>query len=144
MPQAAPELLVIDKAHALLVWTLNHVARFPRSHRYGVGLRLEERITTILELLLRAKYTRDRLTLLQQVNLELELLRFQYRAVKDLKCLSVESYGSASRFANELGQLVGGWIKSIVGGGHEASRRPVDGTDQLRESADGGPQRRAR
>ena len=63
MPQAPTELIVIEKAHELLVWTLTHIAKFPRSHRYGIGLRLEERVTTVLELLLRAKYTRDRLPL---------------------------------------------------------------------------------
>ncbi len=144
MPHAPPELIVIEKAHELLVWTLNHIAKFPRSHRYGIGLRLEERVTPVLELLLRAKYTRDRLPLLQQANLELELLRFQYRAVKDLKCLSVESYGSAARFANEVGQLFGGWIKQTVGGSHETTRRSVGGTDELPKSADSGPERRPR
>jgi len=102
---------VIEKAYALLVWSLNHIAKFPRNHRYGIGLRLEQRVHLILELLLAGKYSRERLPLLQQANLELELLRFQFRLVKDVKCLSLESYGSAARFVNEIGKLVGGWIK---------------------------------
>lgn len=110
MRKAESELIVIEKTHELLVWTLNHVAKFPRSHRFGVGVRLEERVTEILELLLRAKYRRERAELLQEANLSLELLRFQFRTVKDLKCLPLESYGSASRFVNEIGKLVGGWI----------------------------------
>ena len=84
MPKAETELVVVERTHELLVWTLKHIERFPRSQRYGVGLRLEERVTSILELILRAKYTRERLPLLNQANLEIELLRFQFRAVKDL------------------------------------------------------------
>ena len=111
MPKAETELVVIEKSYALLVWSLEHIAKFPRSHRYGIGLRLEQRVNQILELLLAAKYTRDRLPLLQQANLELEQLRFQFRVVKDVKCISLDSYGSAARFVNEIGKLVGGWIK---------------------------------
>jgi hypothetical protein len=136
MPKADTELVVIEKTHELLVWTLKHIEKFPRNHRYGLGLRLEQRITEILELLLRAKYRAgERATLLAQTNLSLELLRFQFRSVKDVKCLSLESYGSASRFVNEIGKLVGGWIKQTHGGMHETSRKPVAGTGQLPKPA---------
>ncbi len=111
MPKAETELVIIEKTHELLVWTLKHIEKFPRNHRYGVGLRLEQRITDVLELFLKAKYSRDRMATLQDVNLELEYLRFQYRAVKDIGCLSIDSYGSAARFVNEIGKLLGGWIK---------------------------------
>jgi len=150
MPKAETELIIIEKTHELLVWTLKHIEKFPRSHRYGVGLRLEQRITDMLEHLLRAKYSRERLTELQNINLELEVLRFQFRAVKDLGCLSIESYGSASRFVNEIGKLLGGWMKQcdarrgqnealMKGLGHETLRKPVAGTDQLSQPVDGRP-----
>ncbi len=116
MPKAETELVIIEKTHELLVWTLKHIDKFPRNHRYGVGLRLEQRVTGILELLLRAKYSRNRSAELQNINLELEFLRFQYRAVKDIGCLSLESYGSAARFVNEIGKLLGGWIKQTHSG----------------------------
>ena len=48
MPKADTELVVIEKTYELQIWTLNHIAKFPRSHRYGVGLRLEQRLATIL------------------------------------------------------------------------------------------------
>ena len=45
----------------------------------------------------------------------LEILRFQMRLAKDLQCLKVESYGFAAKAIDEIGRLVGGWLKS--GGG---------------------------
>lgn len=116
MPKAETELVIIEKTHELLVWTLNHIDKFPRNHRYGAGLRLEQRITVVLELLLKAKYQRHRFPVLQDINLELEYLRFQFRAVKDIRCLSLDSYGSAARFVNEIGKLLGGWIKQCEAG----------------------------
>lgn len=116
MPRAEAELEIIEKAYNLLIWSLNHITKFPRNHRYGLGGRLEARLSSVLDLLLRAKYNSDRLALLREVNIELELIRFHFRAARDLKCLSVESAGSAARFVNEIGKLVGGWIKRSTGG----------------------------
>ena len=111
MAKAPPEMLVIAKVYDLVLWSCHHTAKFPRSHRFTLGDRLERRLYDLLDLLLRAKYARDRDTLLKDANMALELLRFQFRLAKDLQCLSVESYGYASRAVNEVGQLVGGWIK---------------------------------
>ena len=112
MRTTSNELHIINKAYELLIWTANHVAKFPRSHKFTLGDRLQIRMHEVLETLIMAKYRRDRLELLQQVNLQLELLRFQFRAANDLKCLSPSSYGFAARSVNEVGQLVGGWIKT--------------------------------
>ena len=111
MPQASPELVVITKLYDLVLWSCHHIAKFPRSHRFTLGDRLEVRLYLVLELMLKAKYTRSRLVLLEQANLELELLRFQFRLAKDLRCLPVESYGYAARSVDEVGRLVGGWIR---------------------------------
>jgi hypothetical protein len=117
MPRAETELVVITKTYELCLWTSKHVANFPKSHKFTLGDRLLLRLYQFIELLIRAKFTRDRVPILQDGNLELELLRFQFRLAKDLKCLSLESYGYAARELNEIGKLVGGWIKASQAGG---------------------------
>ena len=42
----------------------------------------------------------------------LEILRFQLRLAKNLQCLKVDSYGFAAKGIDEIGKLVGGWLKS--------------------------------
>jgi hypothetical protein len=74
MAKAGPEMDVITKMYDLVLWGAKHVGKFPRSHRFTLGDRLEVRLYAVLEMLLRARYTRDRLPLLRQVNVELELL----------------------------------------------------------------------
>ena len=128
MAKAGPEMLLITKVYDLVVWSCRHVAKFPRSHRFTLGDRLEVRLYEVLEMLIRAKYTRDRRALLRALNVELELLRFQFRIAKDLQCLAVESYGYAARSVDEVGRLLGGWIKQ-----HEAARPSVGAPDQLPE-----------
>jgi hypothetical protein len=49
---------------------------------------------------------------LKDANLKLEILRFQVRLAKDLECLQVKSYAFAAKQIDEIGKLVGGWLRS--------------------------------
>ena len=149
MPKAGPEMVVITKVYDLVLWSCNHIARFPRSHRFTLGDRLEVRLLNVLEMLLRAKYTRNRLPILRDANLELELLRFQFRLAKDLRCLSLESYGYAARTVEEVGRVLGGWIKRSGGSEvllhdgkavarGEAAGQPVGPADEFHQPDPGG------
>src|SRR5271156_3130530 len=105
------ELTVITKTYDLILWSCNHTGRFPRQHRFVLGERIERNLYDLLETLIRAKYNRERTVLLEQANLKLEILRFQVRLAKDLKCLRSNSYEFGSRQIDEIGKLVGGWLR---------------------------------
>src|ERR1700678_1931206 len=83
------ELVVITKTYDLILWSCNHTGKFPRNHRFVLGERIERNLYDLLDILSRAKYTRNRQELLEQANLILEILRFQIRRAKDLQCLKV-------------------------------------------------------
>jgi hypothetical protein len=106
------ELIVITKAYDLILWSCNHTSRFPRTHRFVLGERIEVNLYDLLEMLIKARYTRQRQELLEKANLMLEILRFQMRLAKDLQCLKTNSYGFAARALDEIGRQVGGWLKS--------------------------------
>jgi len=108
----AEELTIITKTYDLILWSCNHTSRFPRNHRFVLGERIERNLYSLLETLIQAKYTKNRQRLLEQANLTLEILRFQMRLAKDLQCLKVESYGFAAKSMDEIGRLVGGWLRS--------------------------------
>src|SRR5580692_8205270 len=110
--KSSEELIVIAKTYDLILWSCNHTGKFPRNHRFVLGERMERNLYDLLELLIRAKFTKHRQELLEQANLVLEILRFQMRLAKDLQCLKVESYGFAAKAIDEIGKLVGGWLKS--------------------------------
>lgn len=111
------ELTVITKTYDLLLWTCNHTSRFPRSHRHVLGEKLEQLLLDILDLLIASRYRRERSALLQEANLLLEQVRYRLRLARDLKCLEVASYGFGTRSVDEIGRLVGGWIKKQGSGG---------------------------
>jgi hypothetical protein len=53
--QARPELLVLTKAYDLALWACQHTARFPRSHRFVPGERIERNLYDLLEVLVQAR-----------------------------------------------------------------------------------------
>src|SRR3954464_7999263 len=95
-PREQVELTVITKTYDLILWSCNHISQFPRNHRFVLGERIERNLYDLLETLLKARYTRLRGPLLEQANMVLEVLRFQMRLAKDLKCVTVKSYGFAT------------------------------------------------
>jgi hypothetical protein len=113
--QHGQELVVVTKAYDLILWSCRHTSKFPRSHRFVLGERIERNLYDLLETLIRARYTRQRQPLLEQANLTLEILRFQVRLAKDLQCLKIDSYAFAARAIDEIGRLVGGWLRSKGG-----------------------------
>ena len=110
----AEEISIITKTYDLILWSCKHTGKFPRNHRFVLGERLERNLYELLEILIRAKYTKQRQELLEKANLQLEILRFQIRLAKDLQCLKVNSYAFAAKALDEIGKMVGGWLKSIV------------------------------
>jgi len=90
------ELKVIQDFYEFMLWVIGHTEKFPRHHRYSLGLAMENRLHRILELLLRARYSRSKADYLNDANIELEILRFQVRLAKDLKALSLKSHGYAA------------------------------------------------
>ena len=109
--QTAEELIVITKTYDFILWSCNHIGKFPRNHRFVLGERIERKLYELLETLIQAKYSKERKELLGKANLALEVLRFQLRLAKDLQCLKIDSYGFAAKSIDEIGKLIGGWLK---------------------------------
>jgi len=111
MTREQQELVVITKTYDLILWSCNHTSRFPRNHRFVLGERIERNLYDLLETLIGAKYSKQPSDLLQHANLKLEILRFQFRLAKDLKCVAAKSYAFGAKSIDEIGRLIGGWLR---------------------------------
>jgi hypothetical protein len=109
---AASTVKAVPKLYDVIMWLMGRVERFPRSQRFTLGDRILNISLDTLDLLIEATYTRKRLPLLQKANVQLEKLRFLIRLCQDLKLLSTKQYAYISGEINEVGKLVGGWIRS--------------------------------
>ena len=110
--QPAEELVVITKTYDLVRELTQRVGKFPRDHKFLLGDRVLNNAYDVLDLLIEAKYSRNKVPLLDRVNVRLEQMRFQVRLAHDEKLISTHQYEVASRLVNEVGRLVGGWRRS--------------------------------
>jgi four helix bundle protein len=101
----------ITKTYDLLKWLLPAVSKFPKDKRYTLGQRIENKLLDILELLLEANYSKIKLELLKKANLSLEQFRYLIRLSYDLQFINLKRYEYISREVNEIGKMIGGWIK---------------------------------
>jgi hypothetical protein len=104
------ELKVIQDFYDFTLWLIGHTEKFPRHHRYSLGVAMENRLQRILELLLRAKFSRQKASFFKDANIELEVLRFQVRLSKDLKALPAKSHCHAAERMQGIGAQIGGWL----------------------------------
>jgi hypothetical protein len=102
----------IEAHYQFLAWLLPTIAKFPRSHKFTLGDRIEIIAFDVLEALIEATYTRDRVLHLRRANLGIEKLRFLLRLAADLRLLNRPRYEHAARALDETGRLIGGWIKA--------------------------------
>lgn len=107
--------VAVTKAYDVLLWLINHVGKFPRSHRFVLGDRIESRMLNVLESLVLAAYARDKREHLQQANGDVQVLRLLVRAGKDLGFTSTKQYEFISGELVDLGRQIGGWTKAQAG-----------------------------
>jgi hypothetical protein len=117
MAEKQNEIPVILKLYDLTLWTMQHTAKFPRHHRYSLGTKIESTLLNLLDILIDARYSRDKARLLDRANIVLERFRFQMRLAKDLEILKIGSFAHQAERVEEIGRMIGGWRKQASGTG---------------------------
>lgn len=111
---------IFVKTYDFLQWLLPLTTKFPKSQRFLLAERLGVAVLDFYELLQRAAMsdrpgsnTAATLILLQQADLLLHRQRFYVRLSKDLLFISVGQYEHAARHLDEIGRLLGGWMRRL-------------------------------
>ena len=107
---AAPA--IVGLAYEFVLWLIPKVDGFPRAHRFTVGERLTANGLDLLTTLVEAAYARDKAELLQQANRKINATRYLLRLAKDLRLLSVDSWGFSVDKLDEIGRMAGGWHRA--------------------------------
>lgn len=103
---------IFTRTYDLLRWLIPMTVKFPRQHRFVLAKAMQETALQFQERLIEASHVADRLLKLQQADTDLTKLRFYLRLCHDLELMSIGQYEHAARMVNEVGRLLGGWIKS--------------------------------
>ncbi len=102
---------VLTRLHDLMVYIVPVLAKFPRDQKFVLGDRIEVKLLDIQECCVRAYFSRDKRQHLAEANLEIEIVRHLVRLTHDLKLFNTQRYGTIAEKLNEIGRMIGGWLK---------------------------------
>lgn len=105
------ELPIIQKTYDLIQWYVPILNRLPKTHKFTLGDRVISNLYDILEMLIRARYAHEKLKILEEINTQLDILRYQTRLLLDFQLISVDRYQYISQLLQDIGNNLGGWIK---------------------------------
>lgn len=110
-PNEAP---IFAKTYNLLLWLIPTTLKYPREHRFALALRTQQALFEFNELIVLARKTGDKRTLLLQADARLEQVRVYLRLAHDLHLLSLRQYEYVGREVSAVGALLGDWLKRIA------------------------------
>lgn len=106
------ELSIIQKTYDLIKWYVPILNRLPKDHKFGLAERLINNLYELLEGLIRCKYASEKLDKLQELNILLDIIRYQSRILQDFQLINLKRYENISEKLNDIGLELGSWIKS--------------------------------
>jgi len=107
-----PESPIFARCDELVLWVLRATVRYPRPYRAALGRATQEATLLLQRELIAAARRKDRRAALQAADEALSELRILLRQGNSLKLLTIGQYEHATRLADEVGRLIGGWRKA--------------------------------
>jgi len=88
---------------------------FPKKSRYTLGAKIDSLFIDALELLFIASYLNkeQKLPYIQKAGGKLNLLKFFSQIAWELKIIDNNKYIILSKHFDEIGKMIGGWIKGL-------------------------------
>jgi four helix bundle protein len=109
------KLPILQKTYDFVKHYIPIINRLPKQHKYALGERLTTSLYALLEGLIQAQYEREKLSRLQSLNTQLEIIRYQTRLLHDFEMINAQRYEHIAKLINEIGTDLGGWIRQQRG-----------------------------
>lgn len=104
---------IFSRTYDLLRWLIPRTIKFPRQQRFVLAEAVQRTALRFQEELIEAAYAATPLLTLRQADMTLVQLRLYLRLCRDLELLKFNQYEHVACMVDEIGRLLGGWIKKI-------------------------------
>jgi 23S rRNA-intervening sequence protein len=121
------EIPIIQKTYDFIKWYVPILNKLPKNHKFLLGDRMVSGLYDFLEQLIKARFERDKLARLENLNSQLAILRYQTRLLLDFQQIEVRRFEYISKQLNGIGTELGGWIKQ------QQDKQPVTPNETLRK-----------
>ncbi len=117
---------IVQRAYDFTVALYGYVNRFPRVHKPLLGRELMGLALRLLVTLVTANRRRDKVPELEACSGTVDALRITLRLSMRLGLLSHKGYEALSQHLDEIGRMLGGWLKQSAAASAETTEaRPV-------------------
>jgi len=97
-----------------LDWILNILEHYPRKVRFTLTTRISNEALNTLELIIEAIYSKDRVPIIDKINMSIEKQRIFFRLSFDRQYISLKQHKFISNELNTTGKMAGGWRKQYL------------------------------
>lgn len=108
------DIPIFTKTYELYKTYYSFLATFPKKDRYTLGQKCELLLLDLLEgiILASSLSKEEKLPILKTASLKLDVLKVLFRLGKDIKITDSKKYLILESFLQEIGKMLGGWIKT--------------------------------
>jgi len=109
------DIPIFKRAYELYKTMHGYRGAVPKADRHTLWQRIESLTLEALEgILLASQLSKtQKLQPLEQVSVKLNMLRVLLRLAKDIKAIDLKKYATLEMIVDEMGRMLGGWIKSV-------------------------------
>lgn len=111
--EVSPYAILLMKIEELDAYSQIALQQYPRIERYALCADVRKSLASIERLTIIAWKRYHKKTTLQDLDVEIEVLRMWLRKSLRLKYITPHRYETWSRQVNEIGRMVGGWMRSL-------------------------------
>ena len=108
-------LSLIQKLVKIYKLWQEYLRDFPKTSRYTLGQKIDALFLEVVENILKAGYSNkaEKQIFLKRTSVKLDLLKFFLQIAWKISSLENKKYIGISEKLDEIGRMLGGWIKSL-------------------------------
>lgn len=107
------ELKIRQKCEDMIAYGYVALRQFPRSEKFTLAAEIKRSMLRLLALIITCNKRYYKKTTMQELDVELDVLRSYIRLAMTLGFLPIRKYEIWAGQLNEIGRMIGGWFKSI-------------------------------
>jgi hypothetical protein len=109
------DLLIRQRCEEMIQYAYVTIRHFPKFERHVLGAEIRETVWKLLRMIIICNKRYHKKTTLTDLDAELDVLRSQVRTAFGLQYIDLKKYEHWARMNDELGRMIGGWMKSQQG-----------------------------
>ena len=109
------EIPIIQKMYDFYREFYQSRSQMPKQDRHAIGQKIENKTLDLLADLIHASRTdrKSKPEYLEEAAVKLDALKLFLRLAEDVKAISTKKYLSLSEKLQEIGKMLGGWLRSL-------------------------------